>query len=200
MVITISLFNIANAYKIYEFEEELAQKDTLAAQQKLAAFEAYGDVESNYKKVFDIYINNWMKDKYGLSKVDSSSLQEIALQSPRVAGNAVYMARVMLSIDTTDTETYYAKSTNVQAIKVNEQLKLYPNPGSEFIHYQLPIEESENGIVRIIDISGKLLIEWTVDFNCSIGSLDVSQYSNGIYMFELELTNGKSIIKKLVVE
>jgi hypothetical protein len=132
--------------------------------------------------------------------MNTSSSVINADQSPRVAGNAVYKARVMLSIDTIDTETYYAKSTNVQSSKVYEQLKLYPNPGSEFIHYQLPIEESENGIVRIIDISGKLLIEWTVDFNCSIGSLDVSQYSKGIYMFELELTNGKSIIKKLVVE
>ncbi len=104
--------DMTNAYKIYDLEKELALKDTLAAQQKLEAFEAFGDVELNYKKVFEVYINNWMKGKYYLAKEDSIQLREIAFQSPRVAGNAVYMARVMLSIDTNDTETYSAKSMN----------------------------------------------------------------------------------------
>lgn len=192
--------DMTNANKIYELEEELATKDTISAQQKLDAFEAYGDVEQNYKKVFEVYINTWMKGKYELESQDSSYLREIADQSPRVAGNAVYMARVMLSIDTIDTETYYAKSMTQSNSFLFEQLKLYPNPGNEFIHYQLPILENEKGIVRILDVSGKVIDEWSVDNENTIGSVDVSKYSIGIYLFDLQLTNGKSIVKKMVVK
>lgn len=123
-----------------------------------------------------------------------------AHQSPRIAGYAVYMARVMLSIDTIDTETYSAKSMHHSNTVVFDQLKLYPNPGSEYIHYQLPILENETGWVKIIDVSGKIVDHWKVDSQNTIGSINVSHYSKGIYMFELELMNGKSIVKKLVVE
>lgn len=192
--------DMTNANKIYELEEELATKDTISAQQKLDAFEAYGDVELNYKKVFEVYINTWMKGKYELEAQDSSYLREIANQSPRVAGNAVYMARVMLSIDTIDTETYSAKSMTQSNNLLFEQLKLYPNPGSEYIHYQLPIIENETGIVRIIDVSGKIITEWEVNNEKTIGSVDVSKYSKGVYFFELQLTNDKFIVKKMIVK
>jgi len=192
--------DMTNAYKIYELEKELASKDTISAKQKLDAFEAYGDVELNYKKVFEVYINTWMKGKYELEAQDSSYLKEIANQSPRVAGNAVYMARVMLSIDTIDTETYSAKSMNVSTNLGYDLLKLYPNPGSEFIHYELPILENETGTVRILYVSGKTLTEWSADAQNTIGSIDVSHYSKGIYLFDLQLTNGKSIVKKMVVK
>ncbi len=132
--------------------------------------------------------------------MNAVSLYNNRHQSPRVAGNAVYMARVMLSIDTIDTETYSAKSMTQSNNLLFEQLKLYPNPGSEYIHYQLPIIENETGIVRILDISGKTIIEWKVDSYNTIGSIDVSQYSIGIYLFELNLNNGKSIVKKMVVK
>jgi len=132
--------------------------------------------------------------------MNTSSSVINADQSPRVAGNAVYMARVMLSIDTIDTETYYAKSMTQSNDLLFEQLKLYPNPGSEFIHYQLPILENETGFVRIIDVSGKFINEWLVDYEKTIGSVDVNHYSKGIYLFELNLNNGKSIVKKLVVK
>jgi hypothetical protein len=121
-------------------------------------------------------------------------------QSPRVAGNAVYMARVMLSIDAIDTETYSAKSVIQSNSLLFEQLKLYPNPGNEFIHYQLPILENEIGNVRIFDVSGKIITEWEVNNEKTIGSVDVSKYSKGIYLFELNLNNGKSIVKKLVIK
>lgn len=125
--------------------------------------------------------------------------KEIAHQSPRVAGNAVYMARVMLNIDTIDTETYSAKSMNISTNILYDLLKLYPNPSSKFIHYQLPILENEKGKVRILDVSGKLIKQWKVDSQNTIGSIDISHYSKGIYLFELNLNNGKSFIKKLVV-
>ncbi|MBU3659102.1 MAG: T9SS type A sorting domain-containing protein [Flavobacteriales bacterium] len=126
--------------------------------------------------------------------------KEIAYLSPRVAGNAVYMARVMLSIDTLDTETYSAKSINLSDVNIFDHLKLFPNPSSEFIHYQLPILENESGFVQILDVSGKIVEEWKVNSYNTIGSLDVSNYSKGIYLFELNLNNGKSIVKKLVVK
>jgi len=110
------------------------------------------------------------------------------------------MARVMLSIDTIDTETYSAKSMTQSNNLLFNQLKLFPNPGSEFIHYELPILENETGIVRILDVSGKTIIEWEVDHEKIIGSVDVSQYSKGIYLFDLKFTNGKSIVKKMIVK
>jgi hypothetical protein len=132
--------------------------------------------------------------------MNAGSLVINAKQSPRIAGNAVYMARVILSIDTIDTETYSAKSMNLSNSLLFEQLKLYPNPGNEFIHYQLPILENETGIVRIIDVSGKIITEWEVNNEKTIGSVDVSKYSKGVYFFELQLTNDKFIVKKMIVK
>lgn len=127
-------------------------------------------------------------------------MNEIANLSPRVAGNAVYTARVILGLMIIDTETYGAKSAQQNSGVIYSRIKIFPNPSSEYFHYELPLKEGENGKVSIIDVSGKVLQTWAVDFNEHLGSFNVQNYAKGVYMFELIINNDQKMIQKLIVK
>ncbi|NBR13026.1 MAG: T9SS C-terminal target domain-containing protein [Crocinitomicaceae bacterium] len=192
--------DLTNAAKIYEYEQKLAQKDTIGAKELMALFDAYSDVEYNYKRVYEIYNRSWLEKEIEFTAEDSLVLNEIAYLSPRVAGNAVYTARVLLGLMIIDTETYAAKSAQSNSGIEYSTIKIYPNPSSEFFHYELPLKEGENGIVSIMDISGKVLQTWAVDFNGNLGSFYVQNYSKGVYVFELTINNDQKIVQKLIVK
>jgi len=127
-------------------------------------------------------------------------MNEIAYLSPRVAGNAVYTARVLLGLMIIDTETYAAKSAQSNSGIEYSTIKIFPNPSSEYFHYELPLLEGDQGKVTIIDISGKVLDAWFVDFSSNKGSLDVNKYAKGIYFFELTINDNSKFIEKLIVK
>jgi len=78
-----------------------------------------------------------------------------------------------------------------------KQFHIYPNPSKNFIN--ISFEESESkSILRITDISGSLIEQKTINnYNSSI-SIDLTNYSNGVYIITLENTHGK-MSKKLII-
>lgn len=127
-------------------------------------------------------------------------MNEIAYLSPRVAGNAVYTARVLLGLLLIDTETYAAKTSQINTTNENSDLRIYPNPSSDFFNYYLPLKEEEKGTVSIIDISGKEIQTWTADYSTNQGILDIQKYAKGIYLFELTINGNQKLIQKLIVK
>ena len=126
----------------------------------------------------------------------------LAYQSPRVSGNAVYQARAMLGLYILDTETYSAKSAQHASTNIIESesfLKLYPNPANELIQYEFDIEEMDKGIIKIYSILGSVLEEINVNHKISKGSIDISSFSKGVYLFELNIDGKHKIIKQFVV-
>jgi hypothetical protein len=123
-----------------------------------------------------------------------------AYQSPRVAGNAVYMARVLLGLMIIDTETYAAKSTQISSTNTSLNLKIYPNPSNDFFNYFLPLKEEDKGIVSIIDVSGKKIQTWSADYSSNQGLLDIQRYAKGIYVFELTINGNQKLNQKLIIK
>jgi hypothetical protein len=192
--------NTYRSAKIYEYEEKLTQKDTLGAKELMDIFNAYSDVEQTYKRVYEIYNRSWLDDVHYFTTDDSLILNEIAYLSPRVAGNAVYTARVLLGLMIIDTETYAAKSAQINTSNSSSYLKIYPNPSNDFFNYYLPLKEEEKGTVSIIDISGKEIQTWSADSSTHEGILDIQKYAKGVYFFELTINGNQKLVRKLIVK
>lgn len=124
--------------------------------------------------------------------------KKIAYQSPRVGGNAVYQARAMLGLIILDTETYSAKSSSI-SIEIIDKIKLYPNPASEVLNYEFELEHPEKGNVKIYSILGQTLKEFSVNHKLSSGTVDISSFSKGVYLFELCIDGKQKITKQFVV-
>ena len=126
-----------------------------------------------------------------------------AYQSPRVSGNAVYQARAMLGLYILDTETYSAKSAqhaSTNIIESESYLKLYPNPAREQIEYEFEIKNEQVGKVTVFSILGSTLIEFQVNHKISKGSIDLTKFSKGVYLFELNVEGNQKIIKQFIVD
>lgn len=75
----------------------------------------------------------------------------------------------------------------------------YPNPASSFISVPLGNLEG-NATVNIFDMTGKLISAKTLTIvNNETSKIDVTDISNGTYLFELELDNGKSTTFNVVI-
>ncbi|GAB1414769.1 hypothetical protein MASR2M117_01750 [Paludibacter sp.] len=93
-------------------------------------------------------------------------------------------------------EAYYTRKEYSSTEKnFSNQLKVYPNPVSDFIHIDVN-DNMTDALFTLYDLQGKVLLQETVT---SSSLIDVSRFSNGIYYYQLHTgkdnLNGK-IIKK----
>jgi PA domain/Secretion system C-terminal sorting domain len=83
----------------------------------------------------------------------------------------------------------------------NETIKLnaFPNPSNDFI--TIPFTNlSGAGILTVVDISGKVVINKTITLNGENKlRVDISAISSGLYNFNLNLENGKKATIKVLV-
>lgn len=89
----------------------------------------------------------------------------------------------------------YHPSLNLQALSINDinlnfQIKIYPNPTSEFLFVTHPDYSKFN--MEITDINGKIIYSGIVERDYPI---DVSSYTTGIYLITIE--NKESNIKNM---
>ncbi len=74
------------------------------------------------------------------------------------------------------------------SIKENElqtqTINCYPNPTSSELHIDIPISNGKPYLLKIYDICGKLIMEKPL-YNTN-NTIDISQYSNGIYTYSLQ--------------
>lgn len=79
-------------------------------------------------------------------------------------------------------------------IKLRDNVALYPNPSSNSV----TIASSESNLknITIIDLSGKIVK--SVDTSNASTSLDILNFSKGIYIVKITLDNGNVVTKKLV--
>ena len=76
---------------------------------------------------------------------------------------------------------------------------VYPNPVPDVATLQLEINQSLNGKLELRDVSGKLL--WFRDVSWSSGihyqTLDMKDYSPGLYLFVIKDKEGRSLVTKI---
>jgi Secretion system C-terminal sorting domain/Fibronectin type III domain/Sortilin, neurotensin receptor 3, len=88
-----------------------------------------------------------------------------------------------------------------QVMEETSKWKMYPNPARGLVNINFSSSERTKGQLQIIDMSGKILQNKTVDIiaGSNFYSLDLKQYVRGIYMIRLS-TGKKSFTNKLLIE
>lgn len=90
-------------------------------------------------------------------------------------------------------------SLNTNNLSDKIKYSVYPNPASNSITLDMPGNNNES-TVQIIDMVGKVIYSQIVPAQQVITSITVSQLPAGIYNFAVKSSDGKSTIKKIVIE
>lgn len=114
------------------------------------------------------------------------------------AGTATFCAVAALRGDTGTTGNDNADCNNItlafrtglnEENQLAQSLKVYPNPAKDVLN--ISIDTKETVMMNIFDITGKLVE--TVNVENGNAQVDVRNYNNGVYLYQLNNTEGKSI-------
>ncbi len=75
-------------------------------------------------------------------------------------------------------------------------IKIYPNPATNLLNIKIETEHAESVTIKIIDVTGKLMLQQNYTNNCSI---NIQNLDNGIYFINLVQPNKVISTKKIVV-
>jgi hypothetical protein len=114
-------------------------------------------------------------------------------------------AKVFYRIKFVDKDGKYTYS-NILVLQLNTPslngLKLFPNPAKTFVQLTYTSIKDETTIIKVTDISGKIIIMQPCITNKGVNSVDVNfanKFSHGTYIVQL-IVNGKNQVSKLVVD
>ncbi|OAQ37920.1 hypothetical protein A5893_16240 [Pedobacter psychrophilus] len=93
-----------------------------------------------------------------------------------------------------------ATLSKIEFVKVGitqeQVLSVYPNPANDIIIVNHGLN-SKGGLIRVIDVNGKLVLNHLVSANQAISELDISKLSSGIYMINYQTDLNTSSIKMI---
>lgn len=89
-------------------------------------------------------------------------------------------------------------TTPVTLQKITDQLKVYPNPASEFVYFSNNENNQYPLKVSIFDIKGKQLCQ--LFLRTSSESIDVTRFSAGLYILKFEDNNKNKSVKSLIIQ
>lgn len=94
----------------------------------------------------------------------------------------------------TTVNTYSTDLTLNNTNLKTEQVKLYPNPGSNKVYLEFPNALSGSKNVSLVDMNGRVLQSETI--NGELGYIEVSKLVNGLYFVQIQSENGvKTVVK-----
>lgn len=168
-------------------------------------------IESNFKTVIQIYLENMYKDSIGDLLNDENIILSIANQCPLSGGDAVFMARFLYEYiqpninynddficNAVSNERRENRNKEVSVAQVMNKTTLLPNPSNGQVN--IFNSSAEIGQIKITEISGKVVI--SKDFSDGgqhFVSLDCSNLTKGIYFVEITSQMAKTETIKLVL-
>lgn len=87
--------------------------------------------------------------------------------------------------------------TDVKSIEKDDQLKVYPNPASDFIILENISGRTENYILQVIDMQGREVFRNAIEIANSY-RLDLSSFREGVYL--LKLQNGEKQVSRMIIK
>ncbi len=98
--------------------------------------------------------------------------------------------------------TAFTLNASGNPFKEDPGLTVYPNPATEQLNVRLQADSPITPEIRILDLTGKVVMEFEDPFSLSgqnfRASLDISELRNGIYFVKVVQAD-KAFTKKLVV-
>ncbi|WP_165492359.1 T9SS type A sorting domain-containing protein [Jiulongibacter sediminis] len=82
------------------------------------------------------------------------------------------------------------------SIEESEKFQIFPNPASHFLKIKLAEPYSENTVVKIFDLNGKLAFSKSIALNKQEATFKLPKLTEGIYFFETEGTKRKIYIRQ----
>ena len=110
----------------------------------------------------------------------------------------VYQNRKVNSVDETTT-VYDGTLSTVESDLENKNIKIFPNPTSDFIAIQIEGLNNQGLCIKLFDIQGKLLRESQINKGQTISYFDIQTVYSGTYIIELS-ANGFSTSRKIIIE
>ena len=110
----------------------------------------------------------------------------------------VYQNRKVNSVDETTT-VYDGTLSTVESDLENMNIKIFPNPTSDFIAIQIGGLNNQDLDMKLFDIKGKLLRESKINKGQTISYFDIQTVYSGTYIIELS-ANGFSTSRKIIIE
>jgi len=93
---------------------------------------------------------------------------------------------------------FFNKAPNEEA---QFAVKMFPNPiKDQQLHLEYSSENSGNGVLRIVDIMGKTLLEKAINLQPGLNrlELDVAALPIGHYVLQLQLSQGERVVEKVI--
>ena len=110
----------------------------------------------------------------------------------------VYQDRKVNLVDE-NTTVYDATLSTVESDLENKNIKIFPNPTSDFIAIQIGGLNNQGLCIKLFDIQGKLLRESKINMGQTISYFDIQTVYSGTYIIELS-ANGFSTSRKIIIE
>ena len=110
----------------------------------------------------------------------------------------VYQNRKVNSVDETTT-VYDGTLSTVESDLENKNIKIFPNPTSDFIAIQIGGLNLQDLNIEMYDMQGKLIQEKTLKSGQTIGYFDIQTLYSGTYLIKIS-TNNMSLTRKVIVE
>lgn len=98
-----------------------------------------------------------------------------------------------------NTTVYDAALSIVESDLENINIKIFPNPTSDFIAIQIGGLNNQGLCIKLFDIQGKLLGESKINKGQTISYFDIQTVYSGTYIIELS-ANGFSTSRKIIIE
>jgi hypothetical protein len=158
------------------------------------------DIFVNLKTVLSIYLDSWCKERFELTGEEYEALFNIANQTPYEAGQGVYTARIMIGFEPDE----YGVSYRVQkpySASEREQVKLYPNPATDYFTLEYNIEENMYSNVEMIiyDAIGRKVMVKTFSKSKDETLINVSSLSKGMYSVSFMADGEVFSVEKLTI-
>jgi len=91
--------------------------------------------------------------------------------------------------------------TSIEEISFLKKVKLFPNPTSDFLFIKIPNKKNGNFQFSITDILGKTMLEKSfLENEKTEFSIDVKNWSSGIYFFKIKMEGAERVWKVNVVK
>ena len=71
----------------------------------------------------------------------------------------------------------------------NNLIIVYPNPANQFI--EIPLYNSQEAILKIYDVTGKMLSQTLIQSNNKTYQFDINYLSKGMYLLQISSENKK---------
>jgi len=174
-------------------------EDYVNAEIRNAAISPTNDIEKNRQIVNRIYLDTWAKHRFEFTNDERTTLENIALQSPLLEGNAVYSARVMLGITVQSTSTVKRMNQNTTNA-INSVGSIYPNPAKEIAYLDYSFTEGQTAYLYFYNTMGTPVKSFIINSQSNRFEFSTKDFKTGLYFYIIVLSNNQLLeSNKLII-